>query len=153
AFMEDLKAAMQFYLEKPREARQLLIDQKMVRVNPDVYLTMHDYYRDPTLRVDADALEQMQATQIKAGFQKKKADVRSLVDLSYRPKWAWPGMPATMPLLEVTDLDKTFTVDSRSVAALDHLSLSIDEREFVSIVGPSGCGKSTFLHIIGGFEP
>jgi len=62
-------------------------------------------------------------------------------------------MPATMPLLEVTDLDKTFTVDSRSVAALDHLSLSIDEREFVSIVGPSGCGKSTFLHIIGGFEP
>jgi ABC-type nitrate/sulfonate/bicarbonate transport system substrate-binding protein len=86
AFMEDLKAAMQFYLEKPREARQLLIDQKMVRVNPDVYLTMHDYYRDPTLRVDADALEQMQATQIKAGFQKKKADVRSLVDLSYLPK-------------------------------------------------------------------
>jgi ABC-type nitrate/sulfonate/bicarbonate transport system substrate-binding protein len=84
--MEDLKAAMQFYLEKPREARQLLIDQKMVRVNPDVYLTMHDYYRDPTLRVDADALEQMQATQIKAGFQKKKADVRSLVDLSYLPK-------------------------------------------------------------------
>src|SRR5262249_133137 len=61
-------------------------------------------------------------------------------------------MPATMPLLEVTDLDKTFTVDSRSVAALDHLSLSIDEREFVSIVGPSGCGKSTFLHIRGGCE-
>jgi NitT/TauT family transport system ATP-binding protein len=62
-------------------------------------------------------------------------------------------MPATMPLLEVTDLDKTFTVDSRSVRAIDHLSLSIDEHEFVSIVGPSGCGKSTFLHIIGGFEP
>jgi hypothetical protein len=49
-------------------------------------------------------------------------------------------MPATMPLLEVTDLDKTFTVDSRSVTAIDHLSLSIDEHEFVSIVGPSGCG-------------
>src|ERR1700746_2399678 len=62
-------------------------------------------------------------------------------------------MPATMPLLEVTDLDKTFMVDSRSVSAIDHLSLSIDEHEFVSIVGPSGCGKSTFLHIIGGFEP
>ena len=58
-----------------------------------------------------------------------------------------------MPLLEVTDLDKTFTVDSRSVVAIDHLSLSIDEHEFVSIVGPSGCGKSTFLHIVGGFEP
>ena len=62
-------------------------------------------------------------------------------------------MPATTPLLEVTDLDKTVPVDSRSVTAIDHLSLSIDEHEFVSIVGPSGCGKSTFLHIIGGFEP
>src|SRR5216683_994315 len=62
-------------------------------------------------------------------------------------------MPATMPLLEVTNLDKAFTADGRSVIAIDHLSLAIDEHEFVSIVGPSGCGKSTFLHIIGGFEP
>ena len=58
-----------------------------------------------------------------------------------------------MPLLEVSNLDKAFTADGRSVIAIDHLSLSIDEHEFVSIVGPSGCGKSTFLHIIGGFEP
>src|SRR6478752_5938576 len=58
-----------------------------------------------------------------------------------------------MPLLEVTDLDKTFTVDNRSVTAIERLSLAIDEHEFVSIVGPSGCGKSTFLHILGGFEP
>jgi NitT/TauT family transport system ATP-binding protein len=58
-----------------------------------------------------------------------------------------------MPLLEVRDLDKTFTADDRSITAIDHLSLSVDEYEFVSIVGPSGCGKSTFLHIIGGFEP
>jgi NitT/TauT family transport system ATP-binding protein len=58
-----------------------------------------------------------------------------------------------MPLLEVRDLDKTFTGDSRAVTAIDHLSLSVDEYEFVSIVGPSGCGKSTFLHIVGGFEP
>ena len=57
-----------------------------------------------------------------------------------------------MPLLEVTDLDKTFTADSRTVAAIDRLSLGIEEHEFVSIVGPSGCGKSTFLHIVGGFE-
>src|SRR5262245_1485129 len=86
AFLEDLKVATQFYLEKPNEARQLLIDNKMVRVNPDVYMTMNDYYRDPTLRVDTAALEQMQAFQIKAGFQKKQVDVRSLVDLSYLPK-------------------------------------------------------------------
>ena len=86
AFVGDLKAATQFYLEKPREARQLLIDNKMVRVSSDVYLTMNDYYRDPSLQVDVEALEKMQALQIKAGFQKKNADVRSLVDLSYLPK-------------------------------------------------------------------
>jgi NitT/TauT family transport system ATP-binding protein len=58
-----------------------------------------------------------------------------------------------MPLLEVRDLDKTFTGDSRAITAIDRLSLAVDEYEFVSIVGPSGCGKSTFLHIVGGFEP
>jgi ABC-type nitrate/sulfonate/bicarbonate transport system substrate-binding protein len=86
ALLEDLTAAMRFYLERPREARQLLIDARMVRVNPDVYTTMQDYYRDPTLRVDVEALERMQAFQIKAGFQSKRADVRSLVDLGYLPQ-------------------------------------------------------------------
>jgi ABC-type nitrate/sulfonate/bicarbonate transport system substrate-binding protein len=85
ALLADLKASMQLYLEKPREARQLLIDAHMVRVSADVYMTMKDYYRDPTLRVDADALERMQQFQVKAGFQKKQADMRSLVDLSYLP--------------------------------------------------------------------
>jgi len=85
-FLEDLKTATAFYLENPREARQLLIDRKMVRVNPDVYVTMNDYYRDPGLQVDVGALEKMQAFQIKAGFQKKNADVGSLVDLGYLPK-------------------------------------------------------------------
>ena len=61
--------------------------------------------------------------------------------------------PPVKPLLEVTDLDKAFTQDGRTVTAIDRLSLTIHEHEFVSIVGPSGCGKSTFLHIVGGFEP
>jgi ABC-type nitrate/sulfonate/bicarbonate transport system substrate-binding protein len=85
AMLEDLKAAMHFYLEKPREARQLLIDTKMVRVSSDVYLGMNDYYRDSTLRPDTDALVKMQQFQIKAGFQIKSVDVRALVDLSYLP--------------------------------------------------------------------
>src|SRR5580698_2714675 len=58
-----------------------------------------------------------------------------------------------MPVLEVNSLDKAFTSDGRTVMAIDKLSLSIEQHEFVSIVGPSGCGKSTFLHIVGGFEP
>jgi NitT/TauT family transport system ATP-binding protein len=58
-----------------------------------------------------------------------------------------------MPLLEVNNLDKAFVGDGRTVTAIDKLTLSVEEHEFVSIVGPSGCGKSTFLHIVGGFEP
>jgi putative spermidine/putrescine transport system ATP-binding protein len=37
-------------------------------------------------------------------------------------------------------------------AAVDAVSLSIGEGEFVSLLGPSGCGKSTTLRLIAGFE-
>jgi len=57
-----------------------------------------------------------------------------------------------LALLEVKDLDKTFIAGDKPIAAIDKLTLSIEESEFVSLVGPSGCGKSTFLHIVGGFE-
>jgi ABC-type nitrate/sulfonate/bicarbonate transport system substrate-binding protein len=85
-FLEDVKAATKFYLEKPKEARQMLIDAKMVRVSADVYLTMNDYYREPSLRPDVEALVKMQEFQMKAGFQTKPADMRALVDLSYLPQ-------------------------------------------------------------------
>src|SRR5258708_23978977 len=64
ALLEDLKDATRFYLEQPREARQILIDAKMVRVAPDVYVALSDYFHEPTLRVDVDALEKMQEFQI-----------------------------------------------------------------------------------------
>ena len=57
-----------------------------------------------------------------------------------------------MPLLECVDLHKQFAASSRPVVAIDKLSLSVGEHEFVAIVGPSGCGKSTLLHIVAGFE-
>jgi NitT/TauT family transport system ATP-binding protein len=41
----------------------------------------------------------------------------------------------------------------RPVLALDNLSLSVHEREFMALLGPSGCGKSTLLYLIGGFLP
>src|SRR5262249_37411189 len=85
-FLADVKDATKFYLENPKEARQILIDAKMVRVSADVYLTMHDYYRDPSLRPDVEALVKMQEFQMKAGFQTKPANMRALVDLSYLPQ-------------------------------------------------------------------
>jgi NitT/TauT family transport system ATP-binding protein len=38
------------------------------------------------------------------------------------------------------------------VLAMEDISCTIHEREFVAIIGPSGCGKSTFLYLIAGFE-
>ncbi len=86
AMLEDLHDAVRFYQEKPAEARKILIDLKMVRVTPDIYINMKDYYHDVSMRVDEEALAKMQDFQMKAGFQKKAADIRSLVDLSYLPK-------------------------------------------------------------------
>ncbi|MBO0756558.1 MAG: ABC transporter substrate-binding protein, partial [Bradyrhizobiaceae bacterium] len=85
AFLDDLRAATRFYLERSQEARQILLDTKMVRVPANVFLGMQDYYRDPAMRADEKTLEEMQESQFNAGFQKKKADIRQLVDLSYLP--------------------------------------------------------------------
>jgi ABC-type nitrate/sulfonate/bicarbonate transport system substrate-binding protein len=86
AMMEDLKAATRYYLDHPKEARQALINAKLVRVTPEVYMSVQDYYRDPTLRPDIDALEHTQEAMLKAGFQNKRIDVRSIVDMSYLPQ-------------------------------------------------------------------
>jgi ABC-type nitrate/sulfonate/bicarbonate transport system substrate-binding protein len=85
AFLADLQAATKFYLTRTREARQILIDKKFVRVPADVYLDMKDYYREPSMRIDPESLKKMQELQLKAGFQKKAADIGSLVDLTYLP--------------------------------------------------------------------
>ncbi len=53
--------------------------------------------------------------------------------------------------LEVRDVTKVFQErGSRPVEALKHVSISVQDGEFVSIIGPSGCGKSTLLDIISG---
>ncbi len=41
----------------------------------------------------------------------------------------------------------------RAVVALNEVSISVEQGEFVSIVGPSGCGKSTLLRVLAGLEP
>jgi NitT/TauT family transport system ATP-binding protein len=46
------------------------------------------------------------------------------------------------------DIQKSFG----NVLAMENISCTIHEREFVAIIGPSGCGKSTFLYLIAGFE-
>lgn len=53
-------------------------------------------------------------------------------------------------VLEVTSLSKEFSTRDSRFFALEDISFSVSEGEFVCIVGPSGCGKSTLLRIIAG---
>jgi ABC-type nitrate/sulfonate/bicarbonate transport system ATPase subunit len=53
-------------------------------------------------------------------------------------------------IVRIRELDKSFSVDGKSVPILKNINLDIEEGEFVTIVGHSGCGKSTLLKIISG---
>ena len=58
--------------------------------------------------------------------------------------------PRSPLAVEVTDVHKSF--DRGVIRALDGVSLSIAQGEFVAITGPSGCGKSTLLHLVGALD-
>jgi NitT/TauT family transport system ATP-binding protein len=53
-------------------------------------------------------------------------------------------------LLDVVGITKRFTTAEGVITAVDDMSFSVAQGEFVSIIGPSGCGKSTVFNIIGG---
>jgi NitT/TauT family transport system ATP-binding protein len=56
--------------------------------------------------------------------------------------------------LECQHLNKVYQTRNAVVPALEDMSFSVGEREFVCIVGPSGCGKTTLLKLIAGLmEP
>ncbi len=54
--------------------------------------------------------------------------------------------------LSIDNVSKSFRTANGLVLALDRVSLSVNEGEFVCLVGPSGCGKTTLLNIIAGLE-
>jgi NitT/TauT family transport system ATP-binding protein len=56
-----------------------------------------------------------------------------------------------MGTITFENVSKTF-LGQNEVRALDGISLTIHEGEFVALLGPSGCGKSTLLNLLAGFE-
>ena len=55
-------------------------------------------------------------------------------------------------MLQLRNIRKAYTTGSFTQTALDDVSISFRDSEFVAILGPSGSGKTTLLNIIGGLD-
>jgi len=55
----------------------------------------------------------------------------------------------TTPLIRFADVSKVYPLESGDFMALDHITLEIQDNEFVAIMGPSGSGKSTLMNQLG----
>src|SRR5438477_678420 len=59
-----------------------------------------------------------------------------------------PTKEQKMAFLELEDITKHFGQNT----AVDHITLSVEQGEFLTLLGPSGCGKTTILRMVAGFE-
>ena len=57
-----------------------------------------------------------------------------------------------MEILSAKDLCKSYGSGENSVQALNHVSISVENGEFVAVIGTSGSGKSTLLNLFGGLD-
>lgn len=57
-----------------------------------------------------------------------------------------------MDIIKAMNLKKYYIADTYEVRALDGISLTVEEGEFIAVVGTSGCGKTTFMNMLGGLD-
>ncbi len=55
-----------------------------------------------------------------------------------------------MEILKMENVSLTYQTVERETKAIENISLTIDDGEFIALVGPSGCGKTTILSLISG---
>jgi len=85
-FLEDMQRVVRFYLDPKNHKEAVEIAARLTKQPPELYdswlYTKKDYYRDPGLVPDRDALQANLDTQLELGFIKRRIDVKAHTDLS-----------------------------------------------------------------------
>lgn len=79
-------------------------------------------------------------------------DQGSLIALPPQPSHSQQLVQSGDKIIETIDLVKKYKLGGQTIAAIDGISITIREGEFVALVGASGSGKSTLLHLLGGLD-